>query len=252
MEAKKSIKSTFAGFVLLILLACPSCQYGSDAEFSGGEGTGGSLARFTITNNNLFTVDPSALKVFDLTNPEKPVFKTNVRVGFGVETIFPFDNNLFLGTASGMYIYDIRDPVRPVKLSFYEHIDACDPVVTDGRYAYVTLSSSNQRCWRAANELQIVDIRDPQLPVLVKQYPMSNPQGMALRNDTLWVCDEGLKVFDVRNKNDIRLLHHFPGISAYDVIWKEDLVMVTGKTGFIQYRLENNQIKKLSYLYVQN
>ncbi len=240
-----------ARFLLLAGIVC-SCQYGNDADFSGGEGTGGSLARFTVTGNTLYTVDPAALKVFDLSNPEKPQLKRNLPVGFGVETIFPYGENLFLGTATGMYIYDIRIPERPEKISFYEHVYSCDPVVTDGNYAYVTLTTVNQQCWHSINELQIIDIRNRLKPALVKQVPLTQPMGLAVRNDTLWVCDDGLKLFDVKDKSDIKLLRHFTGIQAYDVIWKDNLVLVTGDTGFVQYKIENNGIRKLSEIYVQN
>jgi len=239
-----------ACFFSLVLFQ--ACQYEgtSNADFSGGSGKGGSMARFTIAGNHLYTVDQYSMKVFDVTNPRQPEFKISKSVGFDVETIFPLNKNLFLGTSSGMYIYDITAPASPQKISYFEHIISCDPVVADGNYAYVTLSSSNQRCWRGSNELQIIDIRNLQNPTLVKQYPLTGPRGLAIRNDSLWVCDNGLKILDTRNKQDIKLLVHFPELSAYDLILNRNLIMVTGETGFVQYKLENNAIRKLSEIKV--
>jgi hypothetical protein len=225
-----------------------SCQYGTESasDFSSGEGTGGSMARFTIAGNNLYTVDQYSLKVFNLINPQKPEFIVSRSVGFNIETIFPLNKNLFLGTSTGMYIYDITAPENPQKVTFYEHVLSCDPVVSDGKYAYVTLSSSNQRCWRGTNELQIIDLQNLKSPTLVKQYTLSAPRGLAIRNDTLWVCDQGIKVLDVSNKQQIREMYNFNDISAYDIILNNNLALVSGETGFTQYKLENNTIRKLS------
>ncbi len=215
MERKKLIlKTRIPGWVpgtLLILLIIAGCQMGESyyADYASGEGTGGSMARFTVAGDHLYTVDNSSLKVFSLADPKKPAFKISRNVGLDVETIFPLGKNLFLGTSVGMYIFDITSPENPEKISYYEHIYACDPVVSDGQYAYVTLSSSNARCWRAGNELQIVDIQNRAAPKLVNQHPLSAPRGLAIRNDTLWVCDNGIKVFDVHNKSQIQTASPF-------------------------------------------
>jgi hypothetical protein len=247
---KSDRKWIFTGLISLITIY--SCQMGSESfsDFSSGEGTGGSLARFTVTGNNLFTVDQFSLKVFNLANPREPEFMISRSVGFNIETIFPLGKNLFLGSSTGMYIYDITSPGDPKKVTFYEHITSCDPVVSDGKYAYVTLSTSRQFCWRGTNELQIVDLQNLKSPVLVKQYPMTQPRGLAIRNDTLWVCDKGIKILDVSNKQQIRQLYDFNDISAYDIILNNKLALVTGETGFTEYTLENNSIRKLSEIKV--
>ncbi len=237
---------------LSILILMAGCQMGEsyESDFSSGEGTGGSMARFTVAGDHLFTVDDRTLKVFSLADPGKPLFKTNRNVGFDVETIFPLGKNLFLGTSTGMYIYDITSPENPEKISFYEHIYACDPVVSDGQYAYVTLSSSNLRCWRAGNELQIVDIRDKSAPRQVGTHSLSSPRGLAIRNDTLWVCDAGIKVFDVQNKSQIKQLVHFSDVPAFDLILNGRLALVTGEEGFVQYQIGNDTITRLSEIKV--
>jgi len=237
----------------LIFVMMISCQYGSDSDLSGdsGEGAGGSMARFAISGNNLFTVDQTALSIFDLANPKIPVFQKKQNIGIGIETIFPLNNKLFLGTSTGMYIYDISSPTQPQEVSFYEHVYSCDPVVSDGSFAYVTLNSTNQVCWRSVNELQIINLQELENPQLVKQYTLEGPKGLAIRNDTLWVCDNGIKIFDVKNKQELKLLAHFTGIDAYDVIVNGNLAMVIGESGFTQYRLENGTFKKLSEINIQ-
>ncbi|SHE74182.1 hypothetical protein SAMN05444274_102255 [Mariniphaga anaerophila] len=231
-----------------------ACSY-EDSDFGSSNadsGTGGSMARFTIVGDHLFTVDHENLNVFDISSVEDPEFARESHVGFGVETIFPLGNKLFLGTSSGMYIYNINDNGVPEKLSFYEHVIACDPVVSDGNYAYVTLSTGRSGCWRSINELQIIDLQDLRNPKLLRGYSMENPRGLAVRNDTLWVCDNGLKVFDISEKENIQQLYQFNDLVAYDIILDEDRALVIGESGFVQYKLENGTIKKLSEINVES
>lgn len=249
MKTKLFKLLSFVLLSVLILFSCENFDFGAK-DASGGEGTGGSMARFTIVNDHLYTVDNRDLKVFDIRQPETPVFRVEKAVGVDVETIFPLDSLLFLGTSSGMYIYDVSTPVIPRQLTYYEHVVSCDPVVSDGDYAYVTLRTGNQRCWRGVNELQIIDLENIQNPFLLKSYPMEKPRGLAIKNDTLWVCDDGIKVYNSTNKNAIEELFHFNDILAYDIILVENRALVIGETGFIQYQLEDGSLKKLSEIIV--
>ncbi len=243
-------------FILIIwgafLLFFQSCSY-SDSDFDGTSesGTGGSMARFTVVGNHLFTVDHQNLNVFDIASEKTPEFKQKNNVGFGVETIFPLGDKLFLGTSTGMHIYDISTAGSPSQVSFYEHVIACDPVVSDGQFAYVTLNASRQECWRSVNELQIISLGDIRNPQLLKQYPMNSPRGLAVRNDTLWVCDNGLKIFDVADKQNIELLYHFSDLAAYDLILDQNRALVIGESGFVQYTLANDTIIQLSEISVE-
>ena len=81
------------GIFFLCLLGCSSNDGGvSQGVDSGGViGTGGSLARFTIVQNNLYAVDNTTLTTIDVSNPTQMILEDQQDVGFGIETIFPFD-----------------------------------------------------------------------------------------------------------------------------------------------------------------
>ncbi|MBN2635769.1 MAG: hypothetical protein JXR61_05820 [Prolixibacteraceae bacterium] len=239
-------------FFFALVALIQSCDGLSESKgLDSLSGTGGSMARFTIVGDYLFTVDNSNLQTFDISSVEDPEYINDQVVGDGVETIFPLNDLLFLGTSSGMYIYDISNEGEATKLSFYQHVVACDPVVSDGEYAYVTLSSVRFSCWQSVDELQIIDLADIQNPLLVKKYQLQHPQGLAIKNDTLWVCDDGLKIFDVSDKKSLRKLYHFDDLEAYDVILDHDRALVIGETGFTQYKLENDTIRQLSEINIE-
>ncbi|WP_421871173.1 LVIVD repeat-containing protein [Marinoscillum sp.] len=210
----------------------------SNSGGSASPGIGGSMARFTVNNNHLFMIDESEMKVANIDNPANPMLGARTDIGWGIETIFPYEDMIFIGANDGMYIYDVSTPFSPNLLSNYSHVRSCDPVVTDGKYAYVTLRSGTQ-CQGFTNQLEIIDIENPSNPQLLETYPMYNPHGLSISDNRLFICDgeAGLKIYDGTNIHTIdqNLIKHYGNIHAYDVIVNDCLVMLVGEDGLNQY-----------------
>ena len=215
-----------------------------------GSGVGGSLARFAISGEHLYLLDGGDLQSVDVQNEQTPVQKARAAVGWDIETIFPHKNNLFIGSRSGMHILDITTPGSPVRVSTYEHVTSCDPVVVQDNYAYVTLRSGSS-CPRGVNQLQVIDISNLKSPQLLKTYPMTDPHGLGIDGETLFICDgdAGLKAYDASDINaiDRNQLAHYKDINAVDVIPFNDVLMMIGEDGIFQYDYSDpKNIKLLS------
>jgi hypothetical protein len=221
-----------------------------------GPGVGGSLARFTISGDHLYMLDGGDLQVADITAENNPVARTRSYLAWDIETIFPYKKNLFIGSASGMHIMDISSPEVPVKLSTYEHVRSCDPVVVDDQYAYVTLRSGTT-CQGFTNQLEVIDVTNLKSPQLLETYPMTNPHGLGIDQTTLFICDghDGLKAFDASDIHaiDKNLLAHYKNINATDVIPYNDILIMIGTDGLFQYDYSNpKEIKLLSTIVIQH
>jgi len=240
---KTPLRLSILALSLLLLFSCQTEKSGDPASASG---KGGSMARFTIYNNYLYTVDQQKLNVFNLTNAEKPVFVKDLQSGFDIETIFVNNNTLFLGSQWGMYIFDISEPTNPVNLSFFQHIYSCDPVVANDTLAYLTMRTETF-CGRNTNELQVIDIRNRAKPQLVSSITMTKPFGLGLDGDKLFVCDNGLKLFSLTDPLHPVLVNTF-SIPAIDVIPDNNLLMVLATDGLYQYQYENNTVTLISHL----
>ncbi|MFT2010435.1 LVIVD repeat-containing protein [Pontibacter sp. 13R65] len=223
-------------------------------EFSSavgsGAGKGGSMARFTIAGNHLYTVSLTDMQVFDISNAAEPQAGNKINLGWGIETIFPYNDKLFIGSTTGMHIYDNSNPTSPQHLSTYAHVNSCDPVVVEGNLAWVTLRSGTS-CAGFTNQLDVIDVSNARSPKLIKTYPMQNPHGLGIDQSTLFLCEGqfGLKVFDIKNhlKVNESLLAHFKEHDAYDVIPLGTSLLMIGKDGLYQYDYSNvSQIKLLS------
>lgn len=212
-------------------------------------GQGGSLARFKIVDTFLYAVDSHNINVFDIADFENPVELEDVFAGFDIETIFNLDQYLFLGSMRGMYIYDISTPSSPSFVSEFQHGTACDPVVVDGQYAYITLRGGNG-CGATESGLFIVDISTITEPSLMVSYPMDEPFGLGIKDEKLFVCDGsfGLKVYDKTNVEDLVLLNHFENIVTYDVIPLQNVLLMVGEGVLYQYEYLDADIRLLSSL----
>jgi hypothetical protein len=210
-------------------------------------GKGGSLARFAILGQTLYTVDENSLRLFDLQNPAIPVASKQVSVGFGIETIFPQDHYLFLGSQIGMYIYDVATPTNPQRVAYYQHMVSCDPVVVDGRYAYVTLRTGQTCGGGITNALEVIDLTNLSQPKLAQSYPLTNPGGLGVENNRLYVCDDGLKTFDTSKAPLLTPLQHF-ATNITDVIPNGDYLLAIGPGGLYQYRMAGADLQRVSML----
>ncbi|MDR1273819.1 MAG: hypothetical protein LBK12_04645 [Odoribacteraceae bacterium] len=247
----------------LVALACnENSSYSDSPSFGdgGGEGgTGGSMARFTISGDYLYTVDNSTLKVFDLSIPGDPLHMRtkDQALSAGAETIFTLDTLLLIGSQNGMYIYDVSRPEFPEYLSQTLHIKSCDPVVASGHHAYVTLNSTSTWCGQTSNLLQVYDIADPRRPQLLTERPLTNPRGLGLSGDKLFVCDNGVKVFDVTDPSapvwvdDLDHIRELEGIDTYDVIPVGNLLLVIGSDGLYQFSHAGARLTFVSKLTVK-
>ncbi|RNI30596.1 hypothetical protein EFB08_04930 [Rufibacter latericius] len=230
---------------------------GSAAQFNSSgfrgavpSGKGGSMARFTISEDHLYIVNTNSLQLFNITDQAHPQRGASIQLGWGIETIFPYQDKLFIGSTTGMHIYDNSNPTNPVHLSTYAHVNSCDPVVVDGDLAWVTLRSGNA-CAGFTNQLEVINISNPRAPQLIKTYPMQHPHGLGIDASTLFLCEGafGLKTFNI--KNPLRVaenqLQHFKDLHAYDVIPLGNILIMVGDDGLYQYDSRNpSQLKLLS------
>ncbi|MCR9251204.1 MAG: hypothetical protein NXI20_12315 [bacterium] len=201
-----------------------------------GAGTGGSMARFTINNGHLYTVDYWSIRHFDLTDPTKPAPSDPLGIGWDIETVFPYEDNLFIGSRTGMHIYGLEDPSNPQFMSIFEHANACDPVVVENDIAYVTLRDGNE-CETFTNQLDILDVSDVTNPQLIMSYNMQNPHGLGIKDGCLYICEGeyGLKYYDAADPRDIELKKHYEDLHALDVIPLDNRLLMIGNDGFYQY-----------------
>lgn len=230
----------------------------SGGSSSGGNttfGTGGSMARFTLFSDYLYAVDDRDLKIINVADPAQMREENSIQLTWrGLETIFQYDEKLFFGTQTGMLVYDLANPLAPGFISELNHIQSCDPVVVQGDLAYVTLRAGNN-CGRGVNRLDIVDLKDITLPVILKSYDMSNPHGLGIDSNSLFVCDgnDGLKVYDAEDPLRLKKIAEFPEIHAWDVIPVNGLLFMIGEDGFFQYDYSGpDDITLLSSILVDN
>lgn len=220
---------------------------------SSGSGTGGSMARFMLNDDMLYLIShPRMLKSVDTDNTGTMSVVDSIQVPRNMETLYRVNEKLFVGTTTGMLIYDISNASEPQQISSYDHVTACDPVVVDGNYAYITLRSGT-RCANSQNLLEVVDISSISNPYLVKSYPLFNPHGLGVDGNLLFICDgaAGLKIYDKSDPMAIitSQVAHYPDFDTFDVIPLNGILMLIGEEGLYQYDYSNpGNIRQISHI----
>ena len=254
LEIKKEVKETYFypfGGPPVYSTAVPTTVNSS----SENSGQGGSFARFSIVDNYLYVLKDTGIAIFEIDSDNIPLYRKEVSlrsINAGeVETLYYHSNALFIGSTLGMYISDITDRANPGPFSQYVHFQACDPVVVQGDYAYVTLRSGTGCNNRSRNELHIVNVTNIYSPVEVAIYNMHNPHGLGVYGDSLFIADGdyGLRWFELTNRgSNVSQITSISIKETYDVIVKSNHLTLVTKNGLYQYdyNLSTKAIREVS------
>lgn len=222
---------------------CMTCNFmfATAQDASGGTkasvpGIAGSMARFSIVNNVLYALNATHLNTISLADPANPEPAHSLEMNNQIETIYPFKDKLFIGSATGMLICNIADPLTPTVEGSFIHARACDPVIVDDRYAYITLRTG-VFCGGTQNQLDVVDVASVANPKLARTYGMVNPHGLAKYGKTLFICDgnAGLKIYDATDPYALKLEQELTGMDTYDAIAYNKILMLVTREGLKQY-----------------
>lgn len=225
---------------------CPECEKEEIQTKSSSSirvNLAGSRSQFAIIENHLYAIDEGSIKSFNITNSTSPIFGYEKRTWDEPETLFPEGDYLFVGTTTGMKIYDAEsDRNNPDFVSEIEHVESCDPVVVQGDYAYLTLRTGSD-CGGIDDELQVIDIGNMKFPKLKEQFEMTDPHGLAVDGNLLFICDgnAGLKVYDNSYPLDCgdNLMYQFPAVQTSDIILNNGAAIMIAEEGVYQYDYTN-------------
>ncbi|MDB4835214.1 hypothetical protein OAH12_01380 [Cyclobacteriaceae bacterium] len=226
--------------LLLASMFLWACQNDKDFGSSNDISTSASLSTFTIVGlDKLCVLENNQVKVYQASADSLRYLSSLSKRWDEAETLFPFQDKLFVGTTTGMFIYDLSNAFSPRYVGQAIHARACDPVVTDGQYAYVTLREGEGRCFNAENTLSVYDVNDMTSPQLIKTYQMRSPNGLGIHDSLLIVCDEGVKVYNRSIPNNLELLTHESSFGATDVIVQNDHVVTIENEQLGVYQIDS-------------
>ncbi|MFY0606973.1 MAG: hypothetical protein JXR10_09665 [Cyclobacteriaceae bacterium] len=215
-------------------------------------GIGGSTARFTIYQDYLYIVNDTELKAVDIADADDPILSSTTNLGGGIETIYGYKGNLFIGSQFGMQIFGIAEDGSPFYQSEFRHQTACDPVIANSEYAYVTIRSGigcNNSLF-PVDQLIVLDVTDLRNPFEVHREQMINPRGLAFFKGDLFVAEgnNGLKQYNLDDPAHPALIEFHQDIAANDMIALENTMIITRDEGIFQFGCEEEDIILFSTL----
>lgn len=233
---------------LLMILSCALVSCNKEGDSSESQSVAGSLSGFSIIGDELYVLSLHQVDVYGIDGDDIKKMST-ITTNEELETIYPFQNHVFLGSTTGMLVYDVDDPYHPQHVETVSHIRSCDPVVADSNYAYVTLRSNGNRCANGVDVLYVYDLDDTFKPTLIKEYDMSHPQGMALMDSLLLVCDDGLKLYNRKDPYQLELIQHINSFETADALAYEDEILITTNERLEMFKMDSARLKIQSVIY---
>ncbi len=248
-------KTLFATCIALFLFACSK-----DSALEQVAGKSGSITRFAIYHDFMYVLNLNEVQTYNIKQKEHPVLVHRLPTDYGLETIAIYDNTVFVGSTTALYILDISDPAAPVIQSKSDRITdigfiGCDPVAVKDHFAYSTIKVIENICGTisAQSALVVYDIADKSAPKVVGFYTLEIPNGLAYKDNYLFVCDEGwdqLLVFDITTPTMLTQTNYsFSITDPYDLIVDGTRMIVVTKTDFQIFDISNiAQIKKIAQI----
>ena len=83
---------------------------------------------------------------------------------------------------------------------------------------------------------------------------MTKPKGLGIDNGTLFLCDDGLKIYNADDPQTLMAnrLAHYSGMEGYDVIPYNNVLMMIAEDGIYQYDYSDlEEIRLLSKIAVK-
>ena len=239
IEKTKEVSGFMAKFNVKDCADCNKEEVDTKAAVSARVDLAGSMSKFAIIGDYLYCLDRVDIKSFNIANPQNVVPGSTKRTWAEPETLFPHGDYLMVGTTTGMMIYNAAaNREMPEHTSTYEHVESCDPVITDGNYAYVTLRSGSD-CGGDVNQLQVVDISNMSNPSSVAQFDMTDPHGLSKDGNLLFLCDgnQGLKIFNSSNPSNVgnMMTYQYSDIQSKDIILTNGLAIMIAEEGIYEY-----------------
>ncbi len=247
----KNILQILSFSLLIVLSACTE-----DASIAGSfnesqSGTSGSITRFAILNDFMYTLNPNQLQTFDISDADNPVLLSELETDYGLETIFIYEDRIYLGSRVGLFILGLDDPAQPNLLSQTpreeEFFGSCDPVVVKDTYAYSTVKTVVNICGTVNTQsaLLVYEVSDPENPIQTQAFQLSQPNGLAFTDKFLYVCDTGseeLLVFDISNPAEVELRRDlsYALLDPFDIIVDDDRMIVSTINDFVILSLDED------------
>lgn len=241
------------GLLLMGLLLNACNEDTAAREVVPQSGLGGSMAQFTIYNGQLFLLESDKLHTYSLQDPANPVLSGTLEVGADAETLFPYQGNLFVGSQNGMHIFSLSKPQLPQFISTFTHITSCDPVVVEGNTAYVTLRTGTScRFGENVLQIVNIEKLDStymtaEMPLFNPQGLAVHNGMLYVCNG-----DHGLAVINVEDPQAPVLVKEYPDFHGYDVIFTSKSLMMVGKEGLVQFDPKDPEnLRQLSVIPVE-
>jgi hypothetical protein len=197
----------------------------------------GPTSMFALAGTYLYIVEDRSLHIYSTLNPGSPIYMNTINLisKMDIEAVFSDGKYLFLNASSGLLIYSLANPSIPGYIATTTQISSCDRMVTKDSIIFVSVSTGT--ICNNGNFVSIFNLLDGKHMQALKFYGFSNPKGMTISGNYLYLCDgaAGLKVLDITDYMQVNVINSLPSLPCTDVTLAGHTLIITGIDGLYQY-----------------
>lgn len=215
-------------------------------------GLSNSLSRIRVNNSQVYTLFGKNIGVYQFTNPLSPIKQNTITTNKTAETLFLHKNMLFAVGKKETQFFSLEKPESPAYLSSTEHWTSSSSAVLHNEQVFLT-HRSNSNNSAESDQLSVLDLQNVYEPKVQFIFAMTNPLGLALYQQHLYICDgnAGLKIHksNTSRKMTSRAEMQYPEIHAVDIIPLDNTLLLIFDDRIKQYAVEkNNTLKEISLI----
>lgn len=175
---------------------------------------------------------------------------------FFCESIFTYKDFLFLRSPTSTYITPSKLPINHDQIVYTNNInlESYIDISNDLLFSTYTQHKYLSSVHSQTHQLLVYDISNGNISDEIASYALTSPKGLAIENEILFICDDGLKVFQVQQTGEltIDLLTHYKTIhGGKPTFLGKNTLLLIADDGLYQYDYSNlKEIKLLSKLSV--
>ena len=202
--------------------------------------------RFTLVGSYLCAATNSTIKFYNIQNPALPMHLKDVDMGTNVLSLRNYKDSLLVeGDKNGLDLYKIIASV-PIRIGIFSASQYYNPLSFNSNYIFLLQEREAYLANHYPDFLNVFQVNNTSSPKLNYQKNLRFPRDLANdSNNNLFVCDSGLKVFDVADILNINLKKHF-NVEADKITAYNDNLFIMGYTGLFQYRYASGSLNLLS------
>lgn len=234
------------------MLSLSACNKDINPNFDGTPESVGFKSRMTYDGTNLYTINGTSVKIFDLQNARNPSQRDEITIGPNLQSIHSARGLVAVGVPLGFNLFSIVNS-QPLQPLFSIGGDGAMSIAIDTPFIYTGQGKNDVFATSTPiprNGLYLFNVG--QRSGLVYSIPLDDVTGLAVKDSLLFVCSGNLRVYVRRTdpsnplSSSLQIKKVYPLAADNVTVTVDNRLIITSPTAISQCAYTDNTITYLN------